>query len=120
MLRLEELAVAAHKEALPGYSVFRKHRVLKEGNMVLIAEPNSKGELNVIAFPKPEHLNAFKQAASALRDRGPAVENPGAIGTLRFYVDKERKMLDSRIARRLKLIGAAKKSLYFGSDQAHY
>ncbi len=89
----EELPDGVHED-------FHGHRIVKLPKILLLVPPLQQwrdvvsrtarkgilGEFNgltVLAFPRPEHIVSFEQAAKGVRAAGPASIVPGAIGTLR-------------------------------------
>ena len=68
-------------------------RIVKSAKMVLVMPrfwpvPSNLGvvhEVNILAYPKPQHIPIFAEASySVVRHGGPAANAPGAIGTVEF------------------------------------
>ena len=49
------------------------------------------GHFKVLVFPKPEHFSEFKRAAAGTTSNGPSQEEPKAVGTLYFNVNRDSK-----------------------------
>lgn len=61
--------------------------VLKDDKMCTVREVSERDGLghvtDLIVFPlNDEHIRSFKQAAKGVRAHGPAMSNPGAVGTV--------------------------------------
>jgi len=94
----QEVVEWAWKEAPEGVWKTRgSWRVLKDEKMVVVRParvPKARGTTGiwsrVVVFPRPEHKDKFIEAAKGVRAKGPAMYNPGAIGTLELVRDTER------------------------------
>jgi len=94
---ISAIAERAWGEAPVGESrIDERHRVVRSGKMLLVIdeEKSNLQFLRIVAFPKPEHMEAFLTAADGVAELGPASHNPGAIGTLQLvrWPDNNREV----------------------------
>jgi len=80
-LNFAEVARKAWERAPEGRSEIEGHRITRDSKMVLVTK-GSRTETNIVAFPRPEHFEAFEKAIENLFVAGPSTANPGAVGTI--------------------------------------
>ncbi len=102
------VAMEAWKKAGKGVNAdFKGHRVVKSDKIILIMprlgewplnSMHKSGGLSVVAYPRPEHVEAFKEANSSVATYGPAYNYPGSIGSLELQIWSRNHPLELRVA----------------------
>ncbi|MFH0836248.1 MAG: hypothetical protein V1834_03735, partial [Candidatus Micrarchaeota archaeon] len=105
-----EAAKKAWASKKSGVLEFDDLRVVKKSKMLLVMPDDEevvrRNSAIIVAFPKLEHFDSFKDAMRVVKEGGPADDNPFAVGTV--FVVPDAKGPDGDIGLKL------------GFTQAHY
>ncbi len=78
-------------------NIFRRWRITRSKKLIILSSVLTKLPLparhTIIAYPKPEHMDAFEDASRALKQDGPSKYFPGSVGSAKLNKNIFRKWL---------------------------